>query len=167
MLRDPRSPLNPAERGFSFVVAFYFVVAFPSGSARSRLGAAGDWGRPPKSALPSNSPLQKTNTKSKTLQILNNFLLDNPKKIWYKNLEAIHQFFHKIATEYYGKKFMVTVPRQRFYLDSSIIDSAVTEVNAISPINIVPASAVRPEIKTTSDREVEKPNAFIVAILSL
>jgi hypothetical protein len=52
-------------------------------------------------------------------------------KIWYKNFEAIHQFFQKIASEYYGKQFMIKMPSPRWYEDSSILPTETANINTL------------------------------------
>jgi hypothetical protein len=51
-------------------------------------------------------------------------------KIWYQNLSSIHQFFQKIAQEYYGKKFMIRLPLPRLYQDSSILQDETEAITA-------------------------------------
>jgi hypothetical protein len=48
----------------------------------------------------------------------------------YSSLQAVHSFFSNIASEYYGKQYMVKIPSPRFYEDNSIIDTLTTEVTA-------------------------------------
>jgi hypothetical protein len=51
-------------------------------------------------------------------------------KVWHKNLASIHEFFQKIAQEYYGKKFMIRLPLPRLYQDSSILQDQTDAITA-------------------------------------
>lgn len=51
-------------------------------------------------------------------------------KTLYNHLQAIHKFFANIATEYYGKQYMVKVPMPQWYRDSRLFtnDGATTQI---------------------------------------
>lgn len=48
----------------------------------------------------------------------------------YNNLHSIHSFFQGIATEYYGKQYMVKIISPRWYEDNSIINTTTFDVTA-------------------------------------
>lgn len=55
-------------------------------------------------------------------------------KDMYYVLEGVFKFFNNIATEYYGKQYMIKVPTPRYYYDRSINDASAAFAGALATI---------------------------------
>lgn len=66
-----------------------------------------------------------------------NLQLDNCvpyQKDMYYVLEGVFKFFNNIATEYYGKQYMIKVPTPRYYYDMSINNASAALAGALTTI---------------------------------